>query len=116
MLKSKFYVCPICGNIIHSIGEAAISCHGILLQEEVAEESEEDHYIDVQVSEGEYFVHMDHPMTKDHYISFLAALAPDRIQMVKLYPEGNAQARFQMAGTRILFAYCNREGLFKVKL
>ena len=29
--KSKFYVCPICGNVIHSMGETVIMCHGIQL-------------------------------------------------------------------------------------
>ena len=24
MLRSKFYVCPVCGNVIHTMGEAAI--------------------------------------------------------------------------------------------
>ena len=28
MLRSKFYVCPVCGNVIHSMGEAVIHCHG----------------------------------------------------------------------------------------
>ena len=27
MMKSKFYVCPICGNVIHSMGESVIHCH-----------------------------------------------------------------------------------------
>lgn len=31
MMRSHFYVCPVCGNIIHSMGEAVISCHGITL-------------------------------------------------------------------------------------
>ena len=28
MLRSKFYVCPVCGNVLHCTGEAAISCCG----------------------------------------------------------------------------------------
>ena len=31
MTKSKFYICPICGNVIHSMGEAVINCHGVLM-------------------------------------------------------------------------------------
>ena len=31
MLRSKIYVCPVCGNPIHAAGEVAISCCGILL-------------------------------------------------------------------------------------
>ena len=28
---AKFYVCPVCGNVIHSIGAAVIHCHGVQL-------------------------------------------------------------------------------------
>ena len=43
MLRSKFYVCPVCGNIIHTMGEAVIHCHGVLLTPSVAEETDENH-------------------------------------------------------------------------
>ena len=52
-------------------------------------------------------------MSKQHYISFIAALSQDRIQMVKLYPEGNAEARFRMSGVKRILCYCNRDGLFR---
>ena len=29
MMRSHFYVCPVCGNIIHSMGEGVIQCHGL---------------------------------------------------------------------------------------
>lgn len=29
MLRSKYYVCPFCGNVIHSMGEMAVSSHGV---------------------------------------------------------------------------------------
>ena len=38
MLRSKFYVCPVCGNSIHSMGEAVVQCHGIMLTPCQAEE------------------------------------------------------------------------------
>lgn len=41
MLRSKFYVCPICGNVIHSMGESVIHCHGILLSSMEAETSDD---------------------------------------------------------------------------
>ena len=114
MLRSKFYVCPVCGNIIHSMGEAVISCHGVMLTPAQPEESDEQHKIFVEGVEDEYFVRIEHDMTKSHYITFLAALSQDRIQMVKLYPEGNAEARFQVRGVRRLMYYCNRDGLFSI--
>ncbi len=112
MLRSQFYVCPVCGNVIHSTGEAVLHCHGILLTPCQAEESDGTHRISIEKVEDEYYIHIGHEMTKQHYISFVAALGSDKVQMVKLYPEGNAEARFKINGVRKLLFYCNRDGLF----
>lgn len=112
MLRSHFYVCPVCGNIVHSMGETVIQCHGLQLQQEEAEETDEHHKIFVEQVEDEYYVQIEHDMTKQHYISFIAAVSADRIQMVKLYPQGNAEARFKMNGVKKIYLYCNRSGLF----
>ena len=112
MLRSKFYVCPVCGNVIHSMGEAVIHCHGVLLAPCQAEETDENHKIFMEKVEDEYYVRIEHDMTKEHYISFIASVSSDRIQMVKLYPEGNAEARFQINGVKQILFYCNRDGLF----
>lgn len=112
MLRSKFYVCPICGNIIHSMGEAVISCHGVTLTPSDAEPADENHEITVEIAEDEYFVTARHDMTKEHFISFIAAVSSDRLQIVKLYPEGASQARFKISGVRRLYYYCNRDGLY----
>ena len=116
MLRSKFYVCPVCGNVIHSMGEAAIHCHGILLTPMEAEPADERHMLSIERVEDEYYVRIDHSMTKEHYISFAAAASSDEMQMVKLYPEGNAEARFKIRGVRRIFYYCNRDGLFSRSL
>ena len=114
MLRSKFYVCPICGNVIHSMGEAAINCHGIQLTPLEAELTDEYHMTFIERVEDEYYVRIDHNMTKEHYISFVAAVSSDNMQMVKLYPEGSAEARFKIRGVRRIFFYCNRDGLFVI--
>ena len=114
MLRSRFYVCPVCGNAIHSMGEAAIHCHGILLTPLEAEPADERHRLFIERVEDEYYVRIDHSMTKDHYISFVAAASSDEMKMMKLYPEGNAEARFKIRGVRRIFYYCNRDGLFSI--
>ena len=114
MLRSKFYVCPVCGNVLHSMGEAAIHCHGILLTPLEAEPADERHRIFIERVEDEYYVRIDHSMTKEHYISFVAAASSDEMQMVKLYPEGNAETRFKIRGVRRILYYCNRDGLFSI--
>ena len=116
MLRSKFYVCPVCGNIVHSMGEAVLHCHGVLLTPCQAEETDETHKIFMEKVEDEFYVRIEHDMTKKHYISFIAAVSPDRIQMVKLYPEENAEARFQINGVKQILFYCNRDGLFSINV
>ena len=114
MLRSKFYVCPVCGNVIHSMGEAAIHCHGIQLTPLEAEPADEHHMAVIERIEDEYYVRIDHSMTKEHYISFVAAASSDGIQIVTLYPEGSAEARFKIRGVRRILFYCNRDGLFMI--
>ena len=112
MLRSELYVCPVCGNVIHGMGEATIHCHGILLTPLIAEAADERHKIFIDRVENEYYVRIDHSMTKEHYISFVAAVSSDEIQMVKLYPEGACEARFEIRGVRKILFYCNRDGLY----
>ena len=114
MLRSKFYVCPVCGNSIHSMGEAVIQCHGIMLKPCQAEETDENHMVFIERIEDEYYIRVEHDMTKQHYISFIAGVSSDKVQMVKLYPEENAEARLKINGVRKILFYCNRDGLFSV--
>ncbi len=114
MAKGKFYVCPVCGNVIQTSGEAVISCCGITLPPLEAERPDENHELKIERVEDEYFVTINHPMTKEHYISFIAAISDNGVQLIKLYPEGEIQARFKISRVRKLYAYCNRHGLFEV--
>lgn len=114
MYKSRFCVCPVCGNVIASVGEALVMCCGITLPPMEAEEPDEEHRISVEKIEDEYFVSVDHPMTKDHYISFIAAVSDSGIQLSKMYPESNAETRFRTSHVRYIYAYCNRHGLYRV--
>ncbi len=115
LLRGKFYVCPLCGNILHSTGHAVVSCCGVTLPPLEAEEADSDHALTIENVEDEQFLTVSHPMTKDHFISFLAFVTSDRVQLVKLYPEGEAQTRIQLRGMGQLYWYCNRHGLFRRK-
>ena len=116
MLRCKFYVCPLCGNIIHATGNAVVSCCGITLPPLEAEEMDEEHAVTIEPVEDEHFITVHHPMTKQHYISFAAFVTSDRLQLVKLYPEGNAETRMQLRGRGYLYYYCNRHGLYRKKI
>ena len=116
MLKSRFYVCPVCGNAVRTVGETVVSCCGITLPALEAEDCDPDHMINLEKIEDEYYCSVDHPMTKDHYISFLAAVSDRSVQFVKLYPEGEAETRFGISGDKYIYACCNRHGLFRLRL
>ena len=116
ILRSKFYVCPVCNNIIRTVGDAVISCCGITLPPLDAEETDKNHHITVKIVEDEYFITVHHHMTKEHFISFIAYLTSDRVQFVKFYPEGNAETRLNIRGSGFLYIYCNKHGLMKQKI
>ena len=116
MLRSKFYVCPVCGNVLYSTGDALISCCGFALSPLDEKQVDEHHNIVVEAVEDESFVTIDHPMTKEHYISFVAYLSCDKIDLVKLYPEGNAETRFRFRGMGYLYIYCNKHGLMRIRV
>ena len=116
LLRGRFYVCPVCGNVIRATGEAVISCCGITLPALEAEAADEAHTPVLEPVEDETYVVLHHPMTKSHYISFLAYVTSDKVQMVKLYPEGNAACRFRFQGHGDLYLFCNRHGLMKQRV
>ncbi len=116
LLKSVFYVCPVCGNILHATGGGSFSCCGVSLPALEPEAPEGEHALRVERVEYEHYVTLDHPMRREHFISFLAYVTTDRLQLVKLYPEQDAAARFPIVGDGLLYAYCNRHGLFAQKI
>lgn len=116
MQKAKLRVCPVCGNVILSAGEAVVSCCGINLPPLEAEQEDGGHSLTVEGIEDEYFVTVPHEMSKEHYISFIAAVYFDGFEIKKLYPEGAAEARFKKRGARFFLFYCNRHGLFRAAI
>jgi len=116
ILRSKIYVCPLCGNIIQTMGDTVINCCGIALTALEAEDADDEHRITIEKVEDEHFVTIHHDMTKEHFISFVAYLNFERAQFVKLYPEGNAETRLSLRGGGEIYFYCNKHGLMKKKV
>lgn len=116
MLRSKFYVCPVCGNVIHAVGQGSFHCCGVALPPLEAEEPDEDHGIRVEKMEDDWYITMDHPMTKAHHITFFAYVTADRILLQRTYPEQDCALRFPRMGFGRLYVHCNHHGLFQIKL
>ncbi len=114
MRRSKLYVCPVCGNVIHAMGEGVFSCCGVRLPALEEEPQDDGHKIYVETIDGEFYVHLRHPMTKKHYISFVAYVTEDNLVLKKLYPEQEPELRLQKLGRGIIYIFCNRDGLFSI--
>lgn len=117
MMRSKLYVCPICGNVVHAMGEGSFSCCGVQLMPQEAEDADEDdaHRVHVERIENDWYLTLDHPMTKQHYLSFAAYVTSDTVSLKKLYPEQSPEVRFPMRGSGLLYVFCNQHGLFRLK-
>ena len=112
MKKSKYYVCPICHNITLCTGEAEVSCCGRKLEAQRMQKAEESERLSVESIENDWFITSEHPMTKDHYISFVAFATGGGIQIIKQYPEWNLQLRIPGRGRGMLVWFCVEHGLF----
>lgn len=117
MKRTKFYVCPECGNIIIASGGGELSCCGRKLAALAAEKPDEKHVPEVEIVDGEYYVTFDHPMEKSRYIMFAALVDYDRVSFVRLYPEQDAAVRLpRTGGGGTLYFYCSEHGLSFVKI
>lgn len=116
LLRARFHVCPLCGNILYTTGDALISCCGSALTPLKPAEADESHRFSLEQVEEEFFFTIPHEMTKEHFISFAAYVTDSKVELVKLYPEGNAEGRFHSRGNGWLYAYCNRHGLTRQRV
>jgi desulfoferrodoxin (superoxide reductase-like protein) len=110
--RVRFYVCPVCGNILVSTGDASIACCGRKLKPLPAVPSSVGHEVSVEESDLEYYITLRHDMRKAHYIAFIAYVHDDQVLLVRLYPEQSAAVRLPMAKRGgALYLYCTRHGL-----
>lgn len=116
MKRISFYVCPVCGNIIQAVGRGVYTCCGVTLPPLEVEDADPAHTLCITDSDGDWYVTANHPMTKRHHLSFLAYATSDRVELLKLYPEGTAHGRFQRRGHGLLYSYCNQHGLYCMKV
>lgn len=112
LLRGRFYICPVCGNILYAVGQATVSCHGITLPSLESEAPDEYHDAVLTRVEDELLLTVHHDMGREHHITFAAAVSCDRVQLIRLYPEGEAQVRLPLRGTEAVYYHCNRDGLF----
>jgi len=112
MKKLRFYVCPVCGNLLFATDEAQISCCGQKLSPLPWQKAAESERLTVEITDDEYFITALHEMSKEHYISFVALLTGDTVMIRKQYPEWGLETRLPYPTYGTLLWYCTQHGLF----
>lgn len=113
MKKTKFYVCPQCGSIMQGVGECQVFCCGKILEKVKAQSPNENHTLKIVDDGDEFYLEIDHPMAKEHYVLFVAYVRFDKVLTVRLYPEQDCKVRIpKMHGGKFVY-YCNKHGLFE---
>lgn len=113
MKKLKFYVCPDCGNLMTAATGAGVSCCGKTLLPLEAQKAEGMDKLSVEKIDDSWFISSPHPMTKEHYVSFVALLTGDTLFLRRLYPEWDLQTRLPCLSHGILLWYCTQHGLLQ---
>lgn len=120
----KIYKCKKCGNIIELIedGKGVLTCCGETMSEVVAnteDAAHEKHVPFTDIEEDMVYVkvgEVDHPMTEDHYITWVAAVYSDSVLKYNFKPGEVPEAVFDYEEGMVVYAYCNLHGLWKKEL
>ncbi len=111
MKNTKFYVCTHCQNVITATSTVDVICCGRKLESLVPQKAEEHQQLIVSEVDGEWYISSHHPMTKEHYISFIAAMTGDQLQLIKQYPEWALQVRIPKKKYMKICWYDTKDGL-----
>lgn len=115
VLKTKFYVCPTCGNILFSFGDADMYCCGRILAPLTAKKADEAHAASFEDCDGDVYVALSHEMSRAHHIKFAVCFSFDRFILIRLYPEQDCSFTVPKQYARSIFVYCTEHGFMKIK-
>lgn len=116
MNKIQFYRCSQCGSILTNTGKSEIHCCGQQLEPLTVQELDAAHLLKIEELDDTHYITLEHPMTKEHFIAFVAWTAYDRTMVVQLYPEQGAELRVQLPRRGEVYVCCSQHGLFCEKL
>ena len=125
-MKSRFYVCRHCGNLVGMINDAGVPivCCGEkmeALEPNTVEASSEKH-LPVVTAEGDVVrVNVgsaDHPMLPEHYIQWVYVQTENGGQRKALKPGDSPTVTFRLDNDKAVavYAYCNLHGLWMTEI
>lgn len=125
-MKTKFYICRHCGNLVGMINDAGVPvvCCGEKMEALIpntVEASGEKHLPVVHVEDGAINVNVgsiDHPMAAEHYIEWIYVQTENDGQHRELKPGDEPNVTFSLGSdkTVAVYAYCNLHGLWMTEV
>ena len=73
----------------------------------------EKHVPVYEIKDGKIYVTVNHVMEEEHYIEWVCVVDENKEKTVYFKPGEEAQAKFCYSKGAILYAYCNKHGLWK---
>lgn len=120
----RFYVCPVCGNVIGLINGNMehIRCCGKEMErmKPASTDAAQEKHVPVYEIEGDEIVvkvgKIAHPMEEKHFISWVALVGENQTTRIALKPGDEPTVRMRNIPNAYLYAYCNQHGLWKTKV
>lgn len=113
MKNTLFYVCPQCQNVMTAAQSVQIHCCNQQLAPLTVQKATVEQQLRVTEIDGQWSITSNHPMTKAHYISFIAFTTGNQLQLIKQYPEWALQVHLPKHKYGQLYWYDTEYGLFK---
>ena len=119
--RYQVYRCLVCGNmveVLHSGAGELVCCNApmSLLRENTTDAAAEKHVPVVEAVPGGIHVtvgSVPHPMSPEHYIEWIEAIAGDEASRQFLSPRSIPEAEFCLPEAATVREYCNLHGLWR---
>lgn len=126
-MKRRFLICKACGNLIEMINDSGVTpiCCNKDMEEIVANTTEaatEKHIPIIEINDNIATITVGeilHPMTEEHYISWIYLETNQGIKKVDLKPNDEPKAKFSLLSDEKVisaYAYCNLHSLWKKEM
>ena len=120
----KLYKCLKCGMMVEVIEDKcdSLTCCGEKMVEVKAgsvDAAVEKHVPFCEIQGDNLYVRVgevEHPMTEDHYITWIAAQYNDSLVKYYYKPGDKPEAFFDYEEGMVVYAYCNLHGLWKKEM
>ncbi|PRR84286.1 desulfoferrodoxin [Clostridium vincentii] len=123
-INVTFYRCEICGNIVSLInnGGGQLVCCGQPMKKLEANTTDgaKEKHVPVAIRKDDK-IHVqvgsvNHPMTEEHYIQWIAVVSKNSIERISLSPGDEPKAVFVDKDDVEVYEYCNLHGLWKIEI